>query len=661
MLAEKQNFLNAKYQALTQNGTIAPLKDKSLVMTSISIRLQAVFLMFFSSLLLATPCFSQKWRWAIQAGGAGADTGTSVVTDSEGNTFVSGSFTGSAQFGSFTLTSRGGSDVYIGKLDSNQQWLWVQQLGSVGSEGYSRIFQSSSGILVVRANADSGAFVGNNPIIDGPGRSNGYDLSNCIIRLDPQTGAYQWAARCVDTLVGSDIAFGLSGQIYVAGSFRSDSLRLGNIKLANSGGVGDAYVASISSTGTWEWVLGSSGVSSETASGLAVDNNGNILVCGDMGLSLDSTYFGSHAVASNGSSYGGGFIARITNQQWTWAIPVWGQGVSYTQEIIIDEIGNIYVICDAEGSAAYIGSDVVQSPSFTPAFKAFVAKLSPLGQLKWGTSIGNDRNATLSYAALDNKNGSIFITGYTDADSLWFGDTLLYQTNTNHGFTAAIDSAGHWLWAMPRTGALAYGSDHSLTFAGTFSDSLAFDQLLLTNATPTTTNAYFAQLALPPFVLRFSPATGPAGTVVTLSGSGFAGTTAVFFGTIPATFTVLPNGQIQVTVPAGIGTQGVSIRVVNANGTGQSVGLFGRGTVGIAPEQPNNPSFTLFPNPTSGLTQLIAQAPLAASGVEVLNPLGQVVRWLPGGKTSLTLDLSNLPAGIYTIRAGAVAKRIVLK
>ena len=53
-------------------------------------------------------------------------------------------------------------------------------------------------------------------------------------------------------------------------------------------------------------------------------------------------------------------------------------------------------------------------------------------------------------------------------------------------------------------------------------------------------------------VASFSPAAGPAGTAVVISGTGFTGATAVSFnGTPAASFTVDSNTQITATVPAG--------------------------------------------------------------------------------------------------------------
>jgi hypothetical protein len=66
----------------------------------------------------------------------------------------------------------------------------------------------------------------------------------------------------------------------------------------------------------------------------------------------------------------------------------------------------------------------------------------------------------------------------------------------------------------------------------------------------------------PPPASALAPSEGPAsgGTTVTLTGSGFTGTTAVDFGDAPASsFTVLSDDAIQAVAPAGTGTVAVSV------------------------------------------------------------------------------------------------------
>ena len=64
----------------------------------------------------------------------------------------------------------------------------------------------------------------------------------------------------------------------------------------------------------------------------------------------------------------------------------------------------------------------------------------------------------------------------------------------------------------------------------------------------------------PPIVARFSPATGPEGTTVVITGSGFLGTTAISFnGTNAPGFVIDSPTQLTVDVPVGATTGAVSV------------------------------------------------------------------------------------------------------
>ncbi len=94
-----------------------------------------------------------------------------------------------------------------------------------------------------------------------------------------------------------------------------------------------------------------------------------------------------------------------------------------------------------------------------------------------------------------------------------------------------------------------------------------------------------------PYILTFAPATGPVGTVVTLTGTSFSGATSVRFnGTAATSYTVGSATAITVTVPPGATTGPVS--VTTPSGTYATPTSF---TVTTSPV----PTITSF-TPTSG-------------------------------------------------------------
>ena len=82
--------------------------------------------------------------------------------------------------------------------------------------------------------------------------------------------------------------------------------------------------------------------------------------------------------------------------------------------------------------------------------------------------------------------------------------------------------------------------------------------------------------------------------------------------------------------------------------------------LGTAPAQAA--ALALWPNPARTAATLRLPATATARTVLVADALGRVVRQLPlpAQAAALTLDLSGLPAGVYVVRCGAAAARLVL-
>ncbi|UAK31851.1 IPT/TIG domain-containing protein [Nocardia asteroides] len=96
-------------------------------------------------------------------------------------------------------------------------------------------------------------------------------------------------------------------------------------------------------------------------------------------------------------------------------------------------------------------------------------------------------------------------------------------------------------------------------------------QVTVTTTGGTSNGFTYAYLAVPS-LSSVSPHSGPAagGNTVVLTGTGFAGTTAVKFGATTAnSFTVISGTRITAVAPAGTGT--VAVTVTNPNGTSNGV------------------------------------------------------------------------------------------
>ncbi|MFD3002807.1 SBBP repeat-containing protein [Pontibacter toksunensis] len=102
--------------------------------------------------------------WAKQAGGSSSDHGRNIALDGSGNSYITGEFEGSATFGSTTLTSSGGVDIFIAKYDASGNVLWAKRAGGNLEERASGIAIDGSGNLYITGYFNGQASFGNTTV-----------------------------------------------------------------------------------------------------------------------------------------------------------------------------------------------------------------------------------------------------------------------------------------------------------------------------------------------------------------------------------------------------------------------------------------------------------------------------------------------------------------
>jgi len=176
---------------------------------------------------------------------------------------------------------------------------------------------------------------------------------------------------------------------------------------------------------------------------------------------------------------------------------------------------------------------------------------------------------------------------YFDA-ALSTGNTFTSVTITECGVAAgsALDwwdpgasgGAGAWQAVNP---AAAYASG-CLAFTATATTSPSLSDLsgtVFALSAPVETSPIRSSAA-PPTVTAISPASGTAGTTVTIDGTGFTSGATVAFGPHPAAnVTVASATEIEATVPSGSGTVDVIVQAAGGTSAASTADLFTYATV----------------------------------------------------------------------------------
>ncbi len=68
-----------------------------------------------------------KWLWAQQFGGSGDDYVKDIFSDTLGNIYLAGSFSGTITFGDETYKSKGDRDAFVAKFDKTHNLVWLKQ------------------------------------------------------------------------------------------------------------------------------------------------------------------------------------------------------------------------------------------------------------------------------------------------------------------------------------------------------------------------------------------------------------------------------------------------------------------------------------------------------------------------------------------------------
>ena len=247
---------------------------------------------------------------------------------------------------------------------------------------------------------------------------------------------------------GGGIAVDSSGNVYAVGYSQStwgspvDSFH--NVNQA-------AFAAKLNSNGALQWntFLGDGTGNSEiaSASGVAVDSGGNVLLVG----TADSN-FGPPISPKIGLD--DAFVAKLNNAGGlTWNTFLGSAGSDWGSAIAVDGSSNIYV---SGMSAVTWGSPV--RPFGGGAQDEFAAKLTGVGALTWSSFLGGAGIDSAGGLTVDGS-GNVFVSGSSNAS--WGTPVRAYSSGTD-GFAAELTSAGSLSWNTFVGGG---GTDHGAGIA----------------------------------------------------------------------------------------------------------------------------------------------------------------------------------------------------
>ena len=453
-----------------------------------------------------------------------------VATDAGGNVFATGGFGSTVDFnpgiGEFTITPSSGNTIYVLKLDANGDFAWVKTLDcscpSLPNTSTLDITLDASGNILT-----TGHF----------GNTLDFDPSSGVTTLSPASGFFDdifiWKLNANGDFVwvrqaggegfdrGENISTDNAGNVYISGT---DQLV--------QGGPIRPFIQKLNADGTSLWVNTFSNYLTFTSS--VADANGHVYFTGASNAQgdLDPSPEGSFFLQASS------FVSRFSSSgSFEWAIPsvqtFFGGGTGYSYLIQTDANENFYT------AGSYKNGEVDFDPSASELRLAsnssiadpFIQKLRINGVLSI-TSFTPTSGAVGTQVEIKGNN-----FGSTNANNIVrFNGTLALATASTAGSITTTVPAG------AATGLI------TVTVGGNTATSA-------TNFTVTTPV---------PTIISFTPASGPVGTSVVITGTNFSTTNAnniVKFNGITALATASTATSITTTVPTGATTGLITVTV----------------------------------------------------------------------------------------------------
>jgi predicted nucleic acid-binding protein len=357
--------------------------------------------------------------WSKRFGDAESQQVTAIAVDNAGYVVIAGTFAGVIDLGGGPLTSKGGLDVFLAKLDPAGNHVWSRSFGDAKDQSAVNLAVDGSGNVLL-----SGDFLGTLDFGDGQLTSAG-GLDVFLAKLDA-AGNHLWSKSFGDTddQKGLRVAANGAGDILVGGDFFG-MMDLGGGPLPTMGG-NDVVIAKLNSAGNHLWSKRFSGASDQVQLRFALDEAGDAVLAGGFTGSVD---LGGGALTSVGGL--DLFLAKLSaDGNHVWSERFGDENDQSPASLALDSSGNVVLTGDLQGAVNFGGGPL----GSVGGFDVFLAKLDAGGHHLWSQRFGDAADQRPICVAVDSSN-NIFLTGDLEG-SADFGNGSLVSTGASDVFVA---------------------------------------------------------------------------------------------------------------------------------------------------------------------------------------------------------------------------------
>jgi hypothetical protein len=384
---------------------------------------------FFDTTIIDTATLSVPKRWSVfiakynQSGSliwarvvaSGIDStadmyANGLTLDSTGNIYVAGSFFTGGVFSATTLESIGPSDIYLAKLNSEGNLLWVRRAGGVGVGTFGKDEARSIGVDAAGNCYLTGSY-NKDAMFDSIALSSTTTVEMFVAKYDAD-GKALWAITGSSpsfSHLGLAIAVDVSGNSYVTGSF-FNTLTLGDYTVDAIDAEQKMFVAKLSPDGSvlWAHKVGTGGYYGAGLS-IAIDKGGSSYIAGY--FRADIHFSDTSYATSNGLAYAVLVVKYDRDGNLLWATRSDGADESATgRRIALDATGTSFIVGSFSSSITFGSTTLVAQKN-----DAFIATLNPQGRFVGARQIGGAGNEAGSGVATTSVGNCVVIGTFEDS------------------------------------------------------------------------------------------------------------------------------------------------------------------------------------------------------------------------------------------------------
>ncbi len=324
--------------------------------------------------------------WAKTFGGTASDVVAALTIDKANNIVSTGHFASTVDFnpgaGVYNLTSFGGDDIFVIKLDAVGNLVWANQMGANSSDwGYALCTDEVDNVYA------TGYFMGNADFDPGSGVFNlttSVSYREVFVTKLSAAGGFIWAKQ-MGSYTGEDLGQGIrvdaAHNVYTTGSYQGNAdfdPGTASYLLPSVSGTFDMFISKLDSAGNFIWAkqIGA-GAGSEGGYAIDLDTFGNVYTTGSFTGTVDfDPGAGTYNLTSASATQYDMFISKLTSAgTFISAAGMGGIASDVSNSLHVAADGTIYIGGGFEDTVDFDpGSTVYNVHAASNVLDIFVAK-----------------------------------------------------------------------------------------------------------------------------------------------------------------------------------------------------------------------------------------------------------------------------------------------